>query len=354
MSAGTLKTRPTEYSVVLGGDPDISGVYENQRPEGVAIGNHKALVPIVVTCKKKEDAEAVNDLNHEIFASVKPNDYEGFLNCFKHQRAARQALDKHKRFHAIVYGSETGIWVDYEWSKLQHLVDNFRFPKYKGFSTLRDALIFMIQKEPYMSQSLPPPSPPKKILPGIRIVSAMSPHRTSPPLIFPSISAPFDPLNPRKDIPTPTVRFASPPDASWVPMSPGSSRSVSPTKARSRSTSPVKNASIAKPTNEFQQGRSSPVNPTSKFTQWIWRSLPEETRLLRSLMASDGPALTFGKEADEILRKLKADDEDRLRVLQARLYSINCDAFAFTLDQDLGWPEKYAEALWDTIQLPIW
>ena len=86
-----------------------------RRPADVAVGKHKELVPIVVICQKREDADAVNMLNHEILHRVKPYDYEGLRDAFRLQRVAREALTKYKRFYAIQWGWETGIWVDYEW-----------------------------------------------------------------------------------------------------------------------------------------------------------------------------------------------------------------------------------------------
>lgn len=79
------------------------------------MGKHKELVPIVVICRKREDADAINVLNYEIFHRVKPYDYEGLRDSFRLQHIARETLTNYKKFYAILWGWETGIWVNYEW-----------------------------------------------------------------------------------------------------------------------------------------------------------------------------------------------------------------------------------------------
>lgn len=118
-----------------------------------------------------------------------------------------------------------------------------------------------------MSQVLPPPSPPKKVAPGIQgsSLSAASPQFSMSSLLpsLPSIESarPFasqnSSLTNQSKTHVPVVRLAIPSDThTWSP-------------AQRRSASPVKKTSFVEmPTNEFQQGRTSAqvdTIPTREF-----------------------------------------------------------------------------------------
>ncbi len=63
-------------------------------------------------------------------------------------------------------------------------------------------------------------------------------------------------------------------------------------------------------------------------------------------------AIMLGKDADTLLDRLNVDDGDRLRMLQAWLYSTNGTVFAFTQGTEgLRWAQEHAMDLWDTIEL---
>ncbi len=79
------------------------------------MGRYQKLLPIVVTCRNREDTVAINMLNELIFPYIKEDDYVGLRNAFTNHPAILELLTQYDKFHVISSGQETGIWVDWLW-----------------------------------------------------------------------------------------------------------------------------------------------------------------------------------------------------------------------------------------------
>ncbi len=84
-------------------------------PTGIAMGNVREMFPIVVTCMKAEDAEAVNRLNVELEQYIAADDYVGLMLEFRNNPAVTTILTDYRKFQVIFRGVETGIWPGYHW-----------------------------------------------------------------------------------------------------------------------------------------------------------------------------------------------------------------------------------------------
>ncbi len=152
----------------------------------------------MVTCVSRADAEEVNRINVEILQDPRVDEekYSHMMWVFS-RPLVKTLLDDHKKFHAIAYGHETGVWAGQKWyvlarshyvfllkpcrDKIEHNIKDFKYPRWKSFHTLMGALQYMIDKEPYTTQAAPRPPPSQKVSAGVTGPAA-SLHSSTTPL----------------------------------------------------------------------------------------------------------------------------------------------------------------------------
>lgn len=196
MSAQQASVYGGPYWVVVGGNKAQTGVYKNQRyvtqivvsavmvlifssrPPNTALGRFRPLLPIVVTCKTLEQALQVHKLNAEIYNYVDAQDYSTNEWHILNSKLITDTLAGYDRFYAIRYGPETGIWVNFLWcvnnyvaslasrahrprNEIEYLTEDNN-ARYRGHKTFQDALLFMIDKEPFKSEAKRAASGPSK------------------------------------------------------------------------------------------------------------------------------------------------------------------------------------------------
>ncbi|PIL36588.1 hypothetical protein GSI_00277 [Ganoderma sinense ZZ0214-1] len=127
----------------------FAGLYDI-RLANMAMGAHHALLPIVVTCARREDAEAIEALSID-FAKFSRRDAHALAYS-----AQESSLDipntKRNPIYAIrTGGEETGIWVGFKWDRvMRHLGHSTKGKVYSGqFRNIKEANIYMLDKPGY-------------------------------------------------------------------------------------------------------------------------------------------------------------------------------------------------------------
>ena len=72
------------------------------------------LLPIVVICKAARDANTIDALNDQL-RRIGPRDYGALLHYFDKAQSIRSAVFQYRRFYAVRYGMDMGIWVNFKW-----------------------------------------------------------------------------------------------------------------------------------------------------------------------------------------------------------------------------------------------
>ncbi|KAI0753042.1 hypothetical protein C8Q80DRAFT_1342386 [Daedaleopsis nitida] len=357
------------FWVVLGGPEAKTGIWLNQRPPATALGRFQPLVPIVIVVKSYDDAALVNSLNKEIFQHVATNDYAGLKAAIKGFPTGNCMPSAGLRRPG--YGSPSH-------DEVEHLKMS-PGAKYQGFDRFLNALLFMIEKEPYRRAAQVASGPSQRIEPGIE--PAAPPAAATVP--FPTYgSGSAGPMASGAAArapgltfpPIPSLRRASiygtPPcmipnhggPTAATQMHPGGSISAanSPLKFTGGSGSYGNAATAGRPTVKTEP--IDDIDQISHFMRMMFDTLPVETRALRSLVGPLGwhdpravgqAPLTFGQQANEFLRARDLPHNMYITVLQARLYSVHGKAFGYALHRELGWPVEDGEELWGYLELPV-
>ncbi|KAI0713884.1 hypothetical protein C8Q76DRAFT_796802 [Earliella scabrosa] len=360
-----MGTRTTDDStgpfwVVLGGPIEETGIWQFQRPVGVAMGRFLPLVPIVVIVKSLEDADRVNDLNAEIFQHVDGDDYAALHHAISTSRTVRDLFTQHGKMYAFRWAQEPGIYVSFTWPEVEHY-KSFSGAKYQGFETFCDAMLFMIDKEPQKRAARGPQAPPLRIQVGIT-VGAGAPATTGPRFPLGTAIGGSGSAAPTYGAARPASTygaFETQPYATHAYS--GGSASVGPSPVKLRGSSTTRPGAM-RASASVKPEPIDDVEHLSQFMRMMFDSLPMETRALRSLVgplacqdpaAASAPPLTFGQRADAFLRERELSPAQYLAVLQARLYSMHGRAFGYALHRELGWPKADGEQLWDYLELPL-
>ncbi|KAI0705682.1 hypothetical protein C8Q76DRAFT_801414 [Earliella scabrosa] len=350
MGTGTEVDNDGPFWVVLGGTEEMTGIWQYQRPPNVALGRFRPLVPIVVIVKTAEDAARVNVLNTEIFARVDPDDYRALKAAISQSPTVSSLFAQYGKLYAFRWAEEPGIYVSFTWPEVEHY-KSFSGAKYQGFESFADALLFMIDKEPYKTLGQGPRPPPQRIQPGTQ-------GPPPPPGTMPSVSR----GGAQPTIPPFISAFGRVEGQGYAGGS--ASARASPVKVGSasvahRDRSPIK--TMAGSSFVKTEPRDD-IDQLSHFMRLMFDSLPAETRALRSLVgplpcqdpaASGAPPLTFGQRADALLRERNLSAAEYLTVLQACLYSVNARAFGYALHRELDWVQEDGEELWHWLEIPL-
>ncbi|KAH9853146.1 hypothetical protein C2E23DRAFT_885126 [Lenzites betulinus] len=233
--------RTGAYFVVL--DRDRPGLYTS-RPPDTALGRHVDLLPIVVTCRDKDLAQKIYQLNEQIIEKLDdPNDPKAFRHAIMTSRHVRSHLmhPSEVKFYAFKVTSKTGIYNGFEWASFLRPLTTGKTPEYKKFTMFGNALLWMLDKAHLQPQFI------RSGEQGLSSHAAPQGNKQpplnsrQPPAHDESMLRPSPAVGAHSDV------FAARPrtPAKFVPPSPArpvTSRSNSPVK---RSNSPVKATSIA-------------------------------------------------------------------------------------------------------------
>ncbi|KAI0707555.1 hypothetical protein C8T65DRAFT_740341 [Cerioporus squamosus] len=305
----------------------------------MATHDFKPLVPIVVVCSNREDAESIYLLHHCIFSVVEPDDAHGMVYRLQQWKDTTADLQVNRPIYAVRVGAQTGVYIGYDWSIVEHFTTapagKKYTPRWEGFFTVAEALIFMLKK------------------PGYNLPLIPSGAKYPPP---PS-SAPTKQL--RFNLPTPSGSS----EASSRHQAPATPTKIS-FAGPSRAGSPVK--TMATPSSASAAGRSlAPAfrgvdELTAAFRDVLGGSpgLVFLRRLVRTPPSMGGmanpplPALIFGEEADELLQRSGVEGADLLTLLQIRVHARTVESFTHHVGLSLGWSTRDAARLWDLMKLP--
>ncbi|RDX49544.1 hypothetical protein OH76DRAFT_1482925 [Lentinus brumalis] len=332
MTEGTSKN----YYVILGGNNP--GIYDT-RPANVALHDFKPLVPIVVVCTNREDAESIFLLHHCIFSVVDADDAHGMIYRLQHWKDTTADLQVNRPIYAVKCGMQTGVFVGYSWSDIEHFITvpagKKYSPRWEGFFTIVDALVFMVKKPgynlPLVSSGAPLPPPP-------------TPTRTKQLRFdFPALSSTSEASGRLQ-----------------VPASPTKTEFVGP----SRAGSPVKTTTT--PSSASTAGRS--LTPASRGVDELTAAFRDVLggspglmflrRFVRAPPSMGGmgnpplPPLMFGEEADELLQRSGVEGADLLTLLQIRVHARTVESFTHHVGLSLGWSTRDATRLWDIMKVP--
>ncbi|RDX48315.1 hypothetical protein OH76DRAFT_1483953 [Lentinus brumalis] len=325
------------YYVVLGGKK--AGIYEQSRPSNTALGAAKALVPIVVICSNREDAEAIFTLQEKIFKITLPDDAHTMVYLLQRPPATTLDLEVKNPIYAVRVGRETGVYIGYEWRDVWRFIEGGKGikPAFEGCQTVAEALIAMLKKPganlPLLPAGAAYPAPPPRPTRQLRFdlpPSAEQEQETAPPTASSATS--------------PTTSAAPPPVRSPT-------LSTAP-----RSPSPVKRTAASTPSMDT----ATNMQELSAAFREILRADPMEPlrRLLRPPPSMGGPvnprlpAVVFGPEADDILVRSGAGPGELLTLLQVRVHARTVESFTHHIGLMLGWTTRDAARMWEIIRLP--
>ncbi|KAI0749930.1 hypothetical protein C8Q80DRAFT_1269724 [Daedaleopsis nitida] len=255
---------------------------------------------------------------------------------------------------------------------------SFSGVKFQKFNTFLEALLFMIDKEPYNSagQALST-TPSQKIEPGVPAVH----HPAHIGLQYPGAGNMGTAPNDTAFYPAALIYSTAPahrvtavygtPLRAPASAAPGGTRhneSISTaapllrfTAGSGSSYGSSSTAHNTAPTVVKSEPADEEVERISHFMQMMFSGLPDNTRALRSLVgplpsqdprAAGTAPLMFGQRANELIRAWQLPPSSYIIILQAHLYSVNGRAFGYTLRRELGWPVEDGEELWSYLELP--
>ncbi|KAI0350004.1 hypothetical protein OH77DRAFT_1593879 [Trametes cingulata] len=383
------------FITVLG--TDLAGVHD-QRPPNTAVGKFKPLLPIVLTCAFRSNAEAVDVLNRGLFLRVPPGDAMTMMKHINHEHGivSKVRLTAPAPYFAICSGVETGIYIRYKWESLVHLV-NPRDDRWRGFDTLRGALTFMLDKQGAGSRRIDgaggggggeendeekPESDTAFAVPGEPNISACSRPRTGSPTKLATPTKPSAQASTAPSVKSPSPTKAVPSGKRVTLMLPKPSSLSSPAPP-----SPVKtpNRSVATPVGilrrsfaahtisgdvvtpregdsneDMQYGQSSNprqatadihVDPDSEEVANVVAVLQSMIRKPPIMTGSTGSAypVNFGRRAEIVLMQLGAAPQDAWTVLQVLIHTDTAPKFAFHLGLHFGWSTEDCVELLEAI-----
>ncbi|KAI0735649.1 hypothetical protein C8Q76DRAFT_792174 [Earliella scabrosa] len=286
------------------------------------MGKYDKLLPIVVICAHKEDAEAIDLLNDDIFDVVESRD----AHLLAYLAQNRPVTLSDNKIYAIRHAVETpekgmtGIWVGFHWFAFLACLDKDKCTWCKP-KTLSEALVFMLSKTgynfPLLTDKQPIPPPPAAS-------TTASPPRAE--RAAPARSAPATPVRPSR-----------PPAASC-------------TAPRISAPANDDDETLSLHTLAVGLDLHDNIQPLEiQLLQQIIRPIPgmvpSDNRL------TDLP-ISFGAEADGMLRAKGVRPEDLLKILQMRVRATNHEAFALHMNLVLGWQGWDALSLWKAMKFP--
>ncbi|KAI9062659.1 hypothetical protein FKP32DRAFT_1758809 [Trametes sanguinea] len=322
----------------IGGNP--GAVYIGQRPPHTALGVYKLLLPIVVVTSSYSDGEAVLPIHFELSA-VDPDDADALRQAIMESPTVDQCLAHVPHFFAIRYGRETGIYAGWPWREVEQFTVGFQGAKWSKCGTLREALLFMLEK-PRTLPPLPRTPTPKKLS-----------RFTSPPPLTKSTSLPTGRVSPSKH----DSGFFAGHSSQAPPLIP----------AMKRSTSPLKHAFTSEAGGDRSAGiKNEDSDEDDALAAALRRSLdipevvPSHIQYLRQLFRPVGNpqadfeqlAVFLGARADAYLRGRGATDEELLTVFRAYIHSADVKEFSYSLGMKLKWPTRVTHELYRLIDIP--
>ncbi len=81
----------------------------------MAVHDFKQLLPIVVVCTNREDAESISLLHHCIFSVVDADDAHGMVYRLQHWKDTTADLHVNRPIFAVRVGVKTGVYIGFDW-----------------------------------------------------------------------------------------------------------------------------------------------------------------------------------------------------------------------------------------------
>ncbi|KAI0744666.1 hypothetical protein C8Q76DRAFT_789162 [Earliella scabrosa] len=358
------------FYAVLGGKQ--TSVVLKHRPAGVT-GNYKPLLPIIVVCTTKQDAETVFKLEQLIFDAVAPDDAHTMIYLLQVQLDdLKLELENPLPMYAVKAGAYPGIYCGFDWSAIDFTlaptkeVPNPRWQKYDD-GDLKAAIAWMLKKPgaklPILPPGVPMPPPPQRTKQLRFDLSNLSLGGGPDDRGAANASCPSSPV---KSGAGTASRSASP--AKGALARPATSR-ASPAVVVTSNATPSSTAAPAAPIRPAGATYDLPPrkphfiifspnadNPTSAFhADPVLAMLRRFIRPPLSMAAAVNPNLpvfNFGPAADEAFVNAGVDGERLLTLLQIRVHSHTIETFTHHAGLLLGWDTRDAIMVWNMLQMP--
>ncbi|KAI0712639.1 hypothetical protein C8Q76DRAFT_797474 [Earliella scabrosa] len=366
------------FFAVLGGKE--TEVVPKHRPAGVT-GNYKPLLPVIVVCTTKKDAETVLKLNELIFNSVAPDDAHSMIYLLQVELdALKLDLDHPLPMYAVRAGAYPGIYCGFDWNALDFTlapckeVPNPRWQKYEK-GDLKAAIAWMLRKPgaklPILPAGVPMPPPPQRPkqlrfdLSNLSLGEALeergpaNPSRPSSPVksVAGTSSRSASPV--KGILSRPATTRASPSVAVMSAASPvssaASSSTATPTLTNTLRAGPVSSSATAAPTASIRPAGATFDLPPPFHADPVLAMLRRFIRPPISMAAAVNPnlpAISFGPTADEAFMNIGLDGERLLTLLQVRVHSHTIETFTHHVGLLLGWETRDAIVVWNMLQMP--
>ncbi|TFK79318.1 hypothetical protein K466DRAFT_606238 [Polyporus arcularius HHB13444] len=319
------------YYVVFG--RDLLKIHEN-RPARLALGVETPLLPIVITCQRREHAVAAANLNHAVFSTAPPRDAHAIAFLAQQSKINFRTSD----IYCIVRGGNaeapTGIFIGFPWMELDKYVrPNKHAAHWRKRTSFLNAIFYMLSEKP--GSNMPFRSPGRPIPPAPSLLEGS--NEIQPPTqIFAYVR-----MTPQPD-----------PDSADEEGSKGESQAESGASDAGRM-----QAAIETVDDEvfFDAVANLDLEDVRGGTQNIVEALAQVVLPLPSMgdMKPRGfYPVTFGAKADKLLASRGVSEADVWKVLAARVHSPTMEAFSYHMGMVLQWSPLESKLLWEAIRFP--